>query len=727
MRPALALLSVSALVASQAPHPPRLSLPVLAKAPSMAADADLSSWEGSLVVSGFGMMMPDDKGVNRWPTVAHVAFGPDALYAAVEALDPEPAAIHAFRHKRDEFGDIDFVGLDLDPTGKGQSLIRLLVTPLGGQMDGIASDNGEDYSYDLLWDSVGLRTPRGYLVKFRVPYSSLRRSPGDWRLRFLRVIPRERRYGVAWPPMSNDVQCNVCQAALVAAAPGGGGSAPFLAIPSLVGQRVQDRSEDAAAPARDSGRLGLDLRYAGSALTLEGTWKPDFNLVDTDVDPLQVNSRFKVFYPEKRPFFLEGMDLLGVQGAQRQFFSRAVVDPLYGVKASGTADLASWTVLTAKDRKGGALVGGLSEDGGPAGYDLLPARATAAAVKFRLDGQGSGITLVGTDTLVLGGAGRTGGQSGGAYLDTYLGQEFRLIASGIQSCARLPEPDGAGQGRRGTATSCELDWNTRNWYAYAGAQGTSPDLQLLSGFIDLQGYRRAYAGLGWTERWNQGRLAQAQVLVRGSRLAWWDGQTMDRGMGLEGTLETAGRWNLKVAWDLAGRSWADDRTTSAATRNLALTLRWRRWSWAQTYAWCAQGRSIDLDTGEPVRTRTVALGSSGNVDSIAYTFALQRTDLDGENGGGRRVRAREAVAGATWSLPLHLFLKSQAFVVAYDGAEADSVDRFLKLFLIWQPNAFTSAYLGWSGQRRRSPDDGIQDERMVLRGLYAKVAYAFQF
>ena len=68
------------------------------------------------------------------------------------------------------------------------------------------------------------------------------------------------------------------------------------------------------------------------------------------MDPLQVNSRFAVYYPEKRPFFLEGMDLLGVQGAQRQFYSRAILAPLYGLKASGTNDWASWTVLVAKDR-----------------------------------------------------------------------------------------------------------------------------------------------------------------------------------------------------------------------------------------------------------------------------------------------------------------------------------------------------------------------------------------
>ncbi len=142
----------------------------------MSRNEDLSTWEGATIITDFGFIQPDDKGQNRWPTKAYLAWGPDALYMAVDAQDPEPAMVRGNRHKRDDFtGDQDFVGLDIDPSGQGQTCIRLFVTPSGDQLDATFNDySGEDWTYDCLWDSVGLRTARGYLVKFRVPYSSLR-------------------------------------------------------------------------------------------------------------------------------------------------------------------------------------------------------------------------------------------------------------------------------------------------------------------------------------------------------------------------------------------------------------------------------------------------------------------------------------------------------------------------------------------------------------------------
>ena len=739
MRFACLFLAACALFGSQAPDPPHLAFPILREAPSMAHDADLATWKGALEVSEFGMMMPDDKGLNRWPTVAHFAWGPDALYVAVEAFDPEPARIHSFRHKRDEFGDIDFVGLDLDPTGKGQSLIRLLVTPYGGQMDGLVTDNAEDYSYDCLWSSVGLLTPRGYLVKFRVPYSSLRRTPGDWGVRIIRVMPRERRYGIAWPPQSNDVQCNVCQAAQVAGAPVARPGSPFLVIPFVAMQRTQSLDVDPGAPSATTRDLGLDLRYASTAMTFEGTYRPDFNNVDTDVDPLQVNSRFNVYYPEKRPFFLEGMELLGIQGAQRQFYSRGILDPLYGVKASGTNAWGSWTILNAKDKQGGAMVDSFAVNGSPTVEDALPSRDTAAAMRFRTDNMGSGLSVVGTDKLVLGGPALAGGQSGGLYLTQFLTREVKVVASAVESLAHLPQgdqfrSDGSRieepqQVFRGTATSLELDWSNRNWYAWASDQGTSPGLVLVSGFTDLQGYRRESAGLGFVERWNQGALSQINLTLRSYDLHWWDGHPMDRSAGLDAYLETAGRVSFRMSWDVAGRTRANDEVTSNASRGLSLSAAWRRLSWAQMYVWAYQGRTIDLDNGWPARNRSIGMGSNGNVGSLAYGISVQETDEDREDDGLRLTRAREVVSTATWSLPFFFYVKSQAFAVRYDGFEEDggTVDKFLKVFLGWQPNAFTNAYLGWSGQRRRDPSNEIGAERMVQRGLFAKFAYAFQF
>lgn len=705
----------------QTPVPPRLEIPRLAKAPSMDRDADLSTWAGAATVSDFGMIMPDDKGENRWPTVAHFAWGPDALYVAVECADPEPSKVRSALSKRDDFsGDLDLVGLDIDASGKGQSTIRLITTPAGGQGDAIVTDaTGENYAYDCLWEAVGVRTATGYLVKYRVPYSSLRRRPGDWGLRILRIMPRERRYGISWPRMSKDIQCDICQMAKGAGAPVDQAGSPFMVIPSV----TYTREDKLGAPTDERVRLGGDVRYAGTSVTLEGTYRPDFATVDADVDPLQINSRFRVLYPEHRPFFLEGMELLGISGAQQQFFSRSVQEPLYGVKASGQSSWASWTVLNAKDQEGGLI---LDANGGT-GVDSLPTRDTAAAARFRFDGQGSGLSLVGTDKLLLGGPDHSGGQSGGLYYDQWLGPEFHFTGSAVRSVAHLPQADGSVASEQGTATYLRMDWNTRNWFASANSQATSPDLVLLSGFTDLQGYRQQNANFGWQQNWNQGSLAEANVSLRGRNFQWWDGNPFDRAVGLSTYLETAGRWAWSLDWDVAGRAWANDETTSNSTWNANMALSWKRFSAAQMLIRATRGRTIDLASGAPARIHTYAFNSHGAIKDVGYQFVAQQAELDRESDGLRLIRARELSATATWQFPRNIYVKTQGFVVRYDGSELEAVDKYLKAFLGWQPNAFTTAYIGWSGQRRRDPLGGIPAEVMVERGLFAKFAYAIQF
>ncbi|WP_243384457.1 DUF5916 domain-containing protein [Geothrix alkalitolerans] len=717
------------ILASQAPNPPHLAIPRLAQAPSMTRDADLSTWKEALVITEFGMIMPDDQGENRWPTIVHVGWGPDALYVAVEAKDPEPSKIHAAHHMRDtNNGDFDFVGVDLDPSGKGQSIARFFVTPLGGQIDEIMTDStGENASYDCLWDSTGVLTPDGYVVKMRIPYSSLRRRPGDWALRILRIIPRERRYGISWPRMSKDVQCDICQMARVSGAPVDKPGSPFLVIPFATYTRTQSLETNPAAPVESKARLGMDVRYATTALTFEGTYRPDFATADADVDPLQINSRFKVFYPERRPFFLEGMDLLSPPAAQRQFFSRSIQSPLYGLKASGQGSLASWTVLHAKDEDGGLM---LSANGAQ-GVEGLPTRDTAAALRFQLDGRGSGLSVLGTDKRLQGGpdaaGGLSGGQSGGIYLDQYLGSEFHVIGSAMAATSRLPQADGSLLSQRGTSTSAELDWNTRHWFASAVSQTTSPGLVLVSGFTDLRGYRQQNGTFGWQGNWNGGKFSQANLYLRARRLVWWDGNPFDRAVGLSTYVETADRWAWSLDWDIAGRTWADDEVTSNATRNLNMALSWKKLSWAQMLARVVRGRTIDLASGAPARIHTVSFSSHGAVGDLSYDLSAQRTVLDRESDDLRLVRARKLAATATYQMPRFFYLKTQAFVVRYDGSEIDGVDKFLKAFLGWQPNAFTNAYLGWSGQRRRDPLAILPTERMVERGVFAKLAYAMQF
>ena len=730
MRALLGLLLAASLSAgSLAPDPPRLAIPRFPVAPSMAMDEDLSTWAGAAKVTGFAMMMPDDKGANRWPTTAWLAWGPDALYVAVDAGDPEPARVRSLRHKRDDFtGDQDFVGLDLDPSGQGQTGIRLLATPTGDQMDALFRDNtGEDYTYDCLWDSVGFATARGYMVKFRVPYSSVRHLPGDWGLRLIRIMPRERRFGIAWPPVSRDVQCDICQMARVSGAPLENPGSPFLVIPFASATRGQATEYDPSAGPASHGQLGLDLRYATTGMTLEGTWHPDFSNVDADVDPLQIDSRFNVLYPERRPFFLEGMDLLGITGAQRQFYSRSVLSPDYGIKASGTTARLSWSVLEAKDAGGGSILDAVNPDGLPSPASGLPTRDSVAGARLRLDDMGSAIEALATDKTLLGGPAGAGGHSGGIYYNQHLGREVQVLVSDVAAVAQLPRPDGSLQLYRGGAAYGELDWGNRNWYAWLAQGATSPDLVLVSGFTDLQGYRRSSAGLGWIEKWNEGRLSQVNLTLKARDLTYWDGNGMDRAVTLHGYLETAGRFSVSLNWDVVGRTWADDEVTSNAARAFTLNTQWQSLAWLQPALGLGAARTIDLISGVPAQSRWVSLGAGGNVAGFAYNITAQQSGLDRESDGLRLVRAREVVVTWTWQMPQHIYLHTQAFVVRYDGTEEFSADKFLKAYLGWQPNAFANSYLGWSGKRRWDPVNGFPEESMVDRGFFAKLTWAFQF
>jgi hypothetical protein len=393
------------------------------------------------------------------------------------------------------------------------------------------------------------------------------------------------------------------------------------------------------------------------------------------------------------------------------------------VKASGQASFASWSVLHAKDQDGGDLLGA----NGAVGVEGLATRDTAAAVKIQTGDRGSGLSFLGTEKRLLGGPDGVAGQSGGLYLDQYLGSEFHFLGSVMGATAHLPQADGTLSSQRGTSTSAELDWSTRNWSAFVISQATSPDLMLLSGFTDLQGYRRHSAGFEWRNNWNAGKLSSANISPRWRHLTWWNGDPMDRAVGLDASFETAGRLSFFMNWDVAGRTWAEDPARSVATRSLTLGGNWRQHSPFQLGWNTTRARTLELASGDPARFHSAALYLYGTVGSISYNFTGQQSGLDREADDARLIRARELILTGSWQFPLSFYLRTQAFVVRYDGSLADGVDKFLKAFVGWQPNAFTNAYVGWSGQRRRDPLAILPAERMVERGLFAKLAYAIQF
>lgn len=714
---AFGLLMICTALAAQ--DAPRVEAPRLSRPPALTRNPDLSDWAGALRITDFGCWFPVDAGEPIVETVAHLAWGHDGLYIALEAHDPEPAGVRSFPGRRDTLSNSqDTVCVELDATGKGQAVVSLTCNALGVQADALDTATGSSSSYDLLWDSVGLRTDYGYLVKIRVPFTSLRRLPGDWGLRIRRYLPKGRGYTLAWPQQSQDNPCDLCQLARLSGAPITNEGSPFLVIPTLTARRSASRAEGTLDHPDPELRPGLDLRYSGRALTVEGTYRPDFSAVEADVDPLVINSRYKYQYPEKRPFFQEGLELFTVRGAQQQFSSRSLLDPLYGLKATGRAAWGTWGLLQAQDEAGGAA---LASDG--FATDGLKTRNLVAAARLDTDAQGSHLTLLGTEALLLGGPGRSTGRSGGLYLDQRLAANLRMALSRIESWTNLP---GGSTETHGTATALALSWNNRHWSVDASTQATSPDLALANGFVDLTGYRSYAFSAGPGVR---SATAWWSFLGGGldlGRSDAWEGAPLSRSGSLFLNLATRIRLNATLSWTPQGREWVSGKEvrTNAHAFSLSLT----RWPWLRPTLALSGGRTPDYATGLPAEQHSRQLNLRGNLQAFSYVLQGAVNQLEDGGSGALIRRAQRIYARMEYALPWDLHLRLQLQHTRYESpAQGTSRARTFQLLSGWQPNAFTQVYAGYAQSRKTDRTLEPPMERLMEKGLFAKIAYALRF
>lgn len=707
---------------AQTPPAP-VAVPRLAKAPAITRSADLSDWEGALRITAFGCWYPEDKGMPTVETVAHLAWGPDGLYVAVEAHAPNPKAIRGFPGRRDNLtGSQDTVTLDLDATGKGQAAVSLTCNALGVQADALVTPSSWSDAYDLLWDSAGVLTDYGYLVKFRIPFTSLRRVPGEWGLRISRYHPDGRGYTVAWPQQSQSNSCDLCQLAKISGAPAINGGTAFLLIPTLTAHRTESVAEGTLGRPDQELRPGLDLRYSGQAFTLDGTYHPDFSAVEADIDPLIINSRFKYQFPEKRPFFQEGLEIFNVTGAQQQFASRSILDPEYGIKVTGRSSWGSWGAIQAQDDAGGAS---LASDGAtlPEG---LKTRNLAAVTHMDLDAKGSSLTLMGTDALVLGGGSTFFGRSGGAYLDQRLGDQFKVALSRIESWTALPEGEAQPQHAHGSATRWSLDWAGRTWWANLSESATSPDLVLANGFVDLTGYKTRFGGVGANLRSAQAWWSFVGAGLEFGKTDEWSGNAMSRGVSGYVSLATKIRLNFTFSARPHGQEWVLGNEVDS--NFIYFSSSFNKFPWLRPSFSLSRARTPDYDTGLAARSAARNVNLNGNLAAFSYSVQGGLSELRDAGSLALLRRARRLFTKLEYAFPLALYLRLQAQVTHYEIPEGDSTrSRFLQILAGWQPNAFTQIYLGYSQTRGTDLDLAPPAERFLERGLFAKVAYALRF
>ena len=322
-------------------------------------------------------------------TVVAITYDAHALYVSIWAQDPDPTRVRAAYTDRDNVGPgDDYVALVLDTRGDGRVGTIFRVSPRGTQADGVFNEaqfalgnNPDDLTPDFAWEARTAIGDSAWTAELRIPFSSLRypgRARQTWGVIVHRVYPRELTHSLFSVRMPRGTSCFLCHAQRVelTGLPSGG---------TLV-----------AAPYATGGsdlRAGADLKWApGAGTALDATVRPDFSQIEADVPQLSVNSQFALFYPEKRPFFLEGSDLF--QTPFQVVYTRSIAAPEWGARATGEVGRTAYTLLVARDRGGGSAI-----LPGPTQSSLVTRdfASTVGVARLRTAFSGGFIGLLGTD------------------------------------------------------------------------------------------------------------------------------------------------------------------------------------------------------------------------------------------------------------------------------------------------------------------------------------------
>jgi len=471
--------------AAQSPEPPRLTVPRVTRPPQRAdfeamevVDAPL----GMRRIEGFVQRFPNDGAPVSERTVAYVGYDSESLYVAFLCFDREP---HRGAHMlpRDAFpNDEDTVAVHIDTFRDLNHAYGFQVNAYGVQTEGTYTEGqGWDLSWDTVWRSDATPTKSGYVVLFTIPFRSLRFPATDmqqWGMFFYRAIAR-RNEQVYWPPCSTRVAARFRQAAIVdgieRVSPGRNLQAiPYAASRSFRALDVAPSGAGSFVSKAADAAVGLDAKaVVHDSLVVDATINPDFSQVESDQPQITVNKPFEVFFPEKRPFFLENAAYFNTPIPL--LFTRRVADPMIGGRATGRAGRYALGAMVVDDAAAPSAAGDRRTWLGVARVidDIGRESFVGAFVSNRTDG------VAANHVAALDGR-------------VKLGSNWFAVAQGVFTQA----PAGDAADRTGGAASASLVGSGRRFNYEVDYNDRSPGFFVADGFIprvDVRSVDQTYA------------------------------------------------------------------------------------------------------------------------------------------------------------------------------------------------------------------------------------------
>jgi len=484
------ILAAVFLVPRNAAAAPREKLPPLKPfktdtPPVIDGVLDDPVWQKSPSETGFKTYHPDYGRDMKEKTIVSYAYDRENLYFAYRCYDSEPAKIKASVAARDTIRSDDWVCLNLDTFDDQQSLYALYVNPLGIQADSKFEGNQEDFTVDVVWYSAGKIDAEGYAVEIRIPFKSIRygrHEPVMMGIIFERYISRLSESGTM-PPLDPAQGMNFLTQNRTLLFTDIKHYTLLELLPAVTHGRDSLLDDGALKNQKGQSDLSLTAKYGiTSQLILDGTLNPDFSQVESDAGQVDFNLRYALFYPEKRPFFLEGREKYTLAANQAGdplgavVHTRMIVDPILGFKLDGK--------ITPRD----TIASIYAQDELPAGGKAAYAHFTIVRYKHAL-----------TEDSYVGGF--LTGRFEGSRTNVVAGGDgqIRLSPSSYFSYHALVSATSPGGGTaaetEGHAVGLEYYYGTRDWIIDAALQDLGKNFETDTGYLTRNGLTRLKVGV----------------------------------------------------------------------------------------------------------------------------------------------------------------------------------------------------------------------------------------
>ena len=332
-----------------------IKIPRFSSPPKIDGKLENPVWEKAVILDNFTQYEPQEGANPSEKTLAYIGYDEKNIYIAVRCFDSKPDAIRASLTQRDKVRGDDEVTIYLDTFNDKKRAFAFQINPCGVQSDGIFIESGGggrghrgggfdriDTNWDTFFITDAQIDDKGYTVEISIPFKSLRFPnvvPQKWGLQIKRNI-RRKNEEIYWHPRSRDVNGFLVQSGVLEIDGSIEKGKNFEIMPVLTGLKQSDEKFDPEP--------GIYLKYGiTSDLTSDITFNPDFSQIEADMPQIDVNQRYELYYPEKRPFFLEGKDIFYTPF--EMVYTRKIVNPQWGGKLTGKIGKTTLGFLSAFD------------------------------------------------------------------------------------------------------------------------------------------------------------------------------------------------------------------------------------------------------------------------------------------------------------------------------------------------------------------------------------------